>query len=96
VPKSGKVAQWCPCGSNLRPHIALSIKARSLHVVPREDAENITIYVCEICVKQFQDAITHRRVFSDAIGAAIRDKILGAVAASLDVMWEAIAERVPT
>src|SRR5260370_35237615 len=94
MPKSGKVAQWCACGSDRRPHIAISFAARSLHVNPRVQAAAQTIYVCEICVKQFQSAIDRQSYFFRAINPRIRDRFLGSMAGSLLAVWDEIPTQV--
>jgi hypothetical protein len=96
MPKSGLAAQWCPCGSNLRPHIALNITARSLHITPRVSAENSTIYVCEICVQKFERAIDQQAHFFRTIHHALRDRILGTIAGAVAAIWEDIAGKLPT
>jgi hypothetical protein len=95
MPKSGFAAQWCPCGSNLRPHIALSIAARSLHVTPRMFSENITIYCCEVCVQKFNRAIDNQSYFFRAVHERLRDAILSAIAGSVVAVWEDISKKLP-
>lgn len=95
MPKSGKAVQWCPCGSNIRPHIAIYLAARSLHVAPRVRAEEQTIYVCERCVNQFNRAMEEQAYFFRSVNPKIRDRILGAFAGSVIAVWENIRELVP-
>jgi hypothetical protein len=95
LPKSGKALQWCPCGSNIRPHIAISFAARSLHVVPRESTEDTTVYVCELCVQQFAKAIERQSVFYRTVNPRIRDRFLGTIGLSVITLWNKIAEAVP-
>lgn len=95
MPKSGIAQQWCPCGSNLRPYLALAITARSLHIVPRENSAPITLYICENCVSKFDAAISQQQHFFRAVHSRVRDRILGAVAGTLLTVWEEISARVP-
>jgi hypothetical protein len=95
MPKSGIAQQWCPCGSNIQPHIAVAITARSLHVVPRQNSAPITLYICEKCVRKFDSAISDQQQFFRFVHSRVRDRILGAVAGTLLTVWEEIAARVP-
>lgn len=95
MPKSGKATQWCPCGSNLRPHIAVSIGARSLHVNPRRYVDHITVYVCEKCVSEFNRAMVAETNFSRTVNVRMRDRILGIFAGVSVPLWEEIAALVP-
>lgn len=95
MPKSGLAQQWCVCGSNLRPHIALYFAARSLHVSPRVRVAETTVYVCSRCVAQFEKAMEQQGYFFRSVNPTMRDRILGAIAGSIVTVWENIRELVP-
>jgi hypothetical protein len=95
MPKSGIAVQWCPCGSNLRPHLALSIRSQSLHVNPPVRCGQQTLYVCPKCAEKFDRAITDQLNFFRAVHPRTRDRILSAAATSLLAVWEEISHLVP-
>lgn len=95
MPKSGFATQFCPCGSGLRPHVAISFAARSLHVNPRVKAQEQTIYVCEKCVAQFERVLDAQQNFFRVVNPSIRSAILGAIALSIFTIWNEIKGRVP-
>jgi hypothetical protein len=91
MPKSGKEKQVCPCGSFARPHIALSVAARSLHVTERVVTGLQTIYICPHCVIEFA-AWTRGHA---NLNEATRDRILKLAAGSIAAIWEEIGGLVP-
>jgi hypothetical protein len=95
MPKSGIAQQWCPCGSNLRPHLALAIRCQSLHVNPPVRCGQATVYICPACAEKFDRAITEQQNFFRVVNARTRDRILGVAASSLVGVWEAIESDVP-
>lgn len=95
MPKSGKADQWCPCGSNLRPHVAISFAARSLHVAPRVKAQETTIYCCPRCVIGFEKTIDQQAPWARAMNPIMRDRFLSAIAASCVAVWDEIERLLP-
>ena len=89
MPKSGKVKQVCPCGAGIRPHIAISLSARSLHVAERISTGAETIYICPSCAKQFKATLAGHRNFA-ILDSGTRDRILGIAAESIVAIWEEI------
>lgn len=88
MPKSGIAKQVCPCGSGMLPHLALSVQARSLHVIERVISQLETVYVCSLCVPQL------RRAAKAELPAPCR-RILEIASESVVLVWEEIADLVP-
>lgn len=99
MPKSGIAAQVCPCGSGVRPHVALSIQARSLHVSERVVSSLETVYVCSSCTVQLAQRLKSGSSFiadgGRIGGGGTRDRILQISAGSVCAVWEEIADLVP-
>lgn len=94
MPKSGLAQQWCPCGSNLRPHLALAVRVSSLHVRTRVGCQQ-TVYVCESCIQKFNSAMERQQPFSRTLNAPMRDRLLGVIGGALLGVWEEIQNQVP-
>jgi hypothetical protein len=95
MPKSGRAEQYCPCGSDRRPHVAISFAARSLHIPEREKTAETTIYICPLCVEKFDQALNRQVIFSRSLHMRTRDRILSAVGYSVLSLWAVIADKVP-
>ena len=52
MPRSGFYTQKCPCGSDRKPLVSVTLSASTLRIVPRNKSHSITFYVCEQCLEK--------------------------------------------
>jgi hypothetical protein len=89
MPKTGFAHQVCACGSGIRPHVVVRMRASSLHVSERVLSTGTTLYFCERCIQEFKSSLGRN------LSQQSRERIITSVSDNAVAIWDEIRELVP-